>query len=172
MTSCKDGKVKNANGRCVKVKSECKDGKVKNASGRCVKAIAPCKSGKERNSKGRCVNKCKEGQHRNSDDKCVSNKTRKARRAPSPHTPSGLPPSSHTPPGFPPSRSSSSRTSPYHTPLGPHTLYRKPLPISARKMRGKLLTKKRHLRHYKKTSTPSSTSDFSQGMHNFKYLNI
>ena len=54
--ACKSGKVKNENGRCVKVKEECKEGKEKH--------------------NGRCVKKCSSTQHRNEKGKCVSNKNR------------------------------------------------------------------------------------------------
>lgn len=89
----------------------CKEGKVKNANGRCVKKESQCKAGKEKNENGRCVKRC-EASQRNSSGKCMS-KTKK-------------------------------------------TVYRKPLPISASKFRGKLLTKKRHLKHH--TTTKKSTS--------------
>lgn len=52
MAPCKEGKEKNANGRCVKNKEECKEGKEKNKNGRCVKK---CHFTQRRNKSGRCV---------------------------------------------------------------------------------------------------------------------
>ena len=48
MATCKEGKVKNANNRCVKIKSLCKKGKSKNANGRCVKNSSIKKTMKKR----------------------------------------------------------------------------------------------------------------------------
>jgi tRNA/tmRNA/rRNA uracil-C5-methylase (TrmA/RlmC/RlmD family) len=49
---CKPGKERNANGRCVKIKSIVDS--VKSNSSKTIK-LKPCKPGKERNANGRCV---------------------------------------------------------------------------------------------------------------------
>ena len=51
---CKPGKERNANGRCVKIKTTKVSTKSKNKS-KTLRTKQPCKPGKTRNTKGRCV---------------------------------------------------------------------------------------------------------------------
>jgi hypothetical protein len=88
---CKPGKERNANGRCVKIKSIVDS--VKSNSSKTIK-LKPCKPGKERNANGRCVKiksivdsiksnssktiklkPCKPGKERNANGRCVKIKT-------------------------------------------------------------------------------------------------
>lgn len=58
MAPCKAGKEKNANGRCVKIKTQaaCKGNKVRNEKGRCVTPRrSRCPNGSRRNKSGNCV---------------------------------------------------------------------------------------------------------------------
>ena len=90
---CKPGKERNANGRCVKIKTEKQEKVKKERKNKTIKVKPPCKPGKERNEKGRCVkiktekqekvkkerkNKtikvkppCKPGKERNEKGRCV-----------------------------------------------------------------------------------------------------
>ena len=88
---CKPGKERNANGRCVKIKSivdsvksnssktikskPCKPGKERNANGRCVKIKSIVDSVKSNSSKTIKLKPCKPGKERNANGRCVKIKT-------------------------------------------------------------------------------------------------
>jgi serine/threonine protein kinase len=66
-TPCSEGKKRNENGNCVRIKKKALH-----------KLLLPCPPGKIRNPKTRrCVKKCKPEQVRNEKFKCIKNKTKK-----------------------------------------------------------------------------------------------
>jgi len=66
-TPCSEGKKRNENGNCVRIKKKA-----------LYKLLLPCPPGKIRNPKTRrCVKKCKPEQVRNEKFKCIKNKTKK-----------------------------------------------------------------------------------------------
>lgn len=117
----------------------CKPGKEKNANGRCVKIKTICKAGKEKNKKtGRCVKICKPTQHRNAEGKCVTRTRKNIRRI-----------------RASPASWGQSKEQKY----GRRTEYKKPLPISPGKFRGKLIVQNRRLRSPKSPTSPKKSSD-------------